>query len=121
MICGDLKLILKGPILIPGIPDISGDVLDEETIRKAALTISRNGILIDVQHKLRTVGRLLELYVLDSPYQFQGNNYPKGTLFCSVEVTEEEIMEALRKGLYKGFSIMAAPKLSVEEMDRGLN
>ena len=114
-------MILKGPILIPGIPDTTGDVLDEETIRKAALMISRNGILIDVQHKLRTVGRLLELYVLDSPYQFHGNNYPKGTLFCSVEVTEEDIMEAIREGKYTGFSIMAAPNIPVDEMDRGLN
>lgn len=114
-------MILKGAILIPHLPDKSGDVLDEETIRKAALLISRNGILIDVQHKLRSIGKLLELYVLDSPVLFKGNEYPKGTLFCSIEVTEEDIMDMIRNGKLTGFSIMAAPKLTPEQLDRGLN
>ena len=38
-------MIVKGPILIADIPDLSGEVLDEETIRKAALIIARNGVL----------------------------------------------------------------------------
>lgn len=114
-------MILKGAVLIPHIKDKSGDVLDEETIRKAALLISRNGILIDVQHKLRSIGRLLELYVIDAPVLFKGNEYPKGTLFCSIEVTDDDIMTMIRDGKLTGFSIMAAPKLSIEEMDRGLN
>ena len=58
-------MIIKGPILIPNVPDMSGDILDEETIRKAALIIARNGVLTDVQHTLRNVGKILELYVLD--------------------------------------------------------
>lgn len=114
-------MILKGPILIPHIKDRSGDVLDEETIRKAALMIGRNGVLIDVQHKLRSVGRLLECYVIDNEYLFKGNTYPKGTLFVSVEVIEEELKEAIRAGKLTGFSIMAAPKLSFNQMDRGLH
>ena len=114
-------MILKGPILIPHIQDKSGDVLDEKTIRKAALMIGRNGVLIDVQHKLRNVGRLLELYITDNEYLFNNYTYPKGTLFVSVEVTEEDLKEAIRSGKLTGFSIMAAPKLSFNEMDRGLH
>ncbi len=113
-------MILKGAILIPHVKDKSGDVLDEETIRKAALLISRNGILVDVQHKLRSVGRLLELYVTDAPVLFKGNDYPKGTLFCSVEVLDEDILNMIRDGKLTGFSIMAAPKLTPEQLDRGL-
>lgn len=114
-------MIVKGPILIPDIPDTSGDVLDEETIRKAFLIISRNGVLVDVQHSLMNIGKPLELYVTDSPMEWQGATLPKGTLFGSIDVLNEEIQEAIREGKYTGFSILGAPTKTVEEMDRGLN
>ncbi|WP_295031398.1 XkdF-like putative serine protease domain-containing protein [uncultured Methanobrevibacter sp.] len=63
-------MIVKGPVLIPDIPDKAGDVLDEETIRKALLIIARNGVLMDVQHSLMNVGKLLELYITDSPTEW---------------------------------------------------
>ena len=118
---GVINMIVKGPIMIPDIPDSVGDVLDEETIRKAFLIISRNGVLIDVQHSLMNVGKLLELYVTDSPMEWQGAILPKGTLFGSIDVLNEEIQEAIREGKYTGFSILGAPIKSVAEMDRGLN
>ena len=67
-------MIVKGPVLIPDIPDKAGDVLDEETIRKALLIIARNGVLMDVQHSLMIVGKLLELYITDSPTEWVLNN-----------------------------------------------
>ena len=114
-------MIVKGPILVPDIPDSSGDVLDEETIRKASLIISRNGVLIDVQHSLMNVGRILELIVTDSPIEWKGAILPKGTLFGSIEVLNEEIIQAIHDGKYTGLSILGAPVKSVDEMDRGLN
>ena len=113
-------MIVKGPILIPGIPDRSGEVLDEQTIRKAALIIARNGVTADVQHTLRNVGKILELYVLESEMQWQGNLLPKGTLMGSIDVLDLEIQQAIHEGKYTGFSILAAPTRSVDEMDRGL-
>ena len=114
-------MIVKGPILIPGIPDKSGDVLDEETIRKAVLIISRNNVLIDVQHSLMNIGKLLEIYVTDSPVEWKGAILPKGTAFCSIDVLNTEVEQAINEGKYTGLSILAAPVKSVEEMDRGLN
>ncbi|MBQ9025337.1 MAG: hypothetical protein IJ104_03010 [Methanobrevibacter sp.] len=114
-------MIVKGPVLIPDIPDRSGDVLDEETIRKALLIIARQHVLMDVQHSLMNVGNLLELYVTDAPMKWNGANLPKGTMFASVEVMKEDIQQAIRDGKYTGFSILAAPVKSVEDMDRGLH
>ena len=114
-------MIVKGPVLVPGIPDRSGDILDEETIRKASLIISRNSILIDVQHSLMNIGKILELYVTDSEMEWQGAILPKGTLFVSVDVLNTKIQQAIRDGKYTGFSILAAPIKTVEEMDRGLH
>lgn len=113
-------MIVKGPILIPGIPDLAGEVLDEQKIRQVALIIARNGILIDVQHTLRNVGRLLEHYILEKPTEWQGNILPKGTLMISIDVIDPEIQQAISDGKYTGFSISAAPTRSVDEMDRGL-
>ena len=113
-------MIVKGPILIADIPDLSGEVLDEETIRKAALIIARNGVLADVQHTLRNVGKILELYVLDSPLEWKGTILPKGTLMGSIDVLDAEIQQAIHDGKYTGFSIAAAPTRSVDEMDRGV-
>lgn len=78
---GNKKMIVKGPILIPGIPDMSGDILDEETVRRAALIIARNGVLTDVQHTLRNVGKILELYVLDTPMDWVLNIYNENIHF----------------------------------------
>lgn len=113
-------MIVKGPVLIPGIPDTAGDVLDEETIRKALLIIARQHVLMDVQHSLMNVGKLLELYVTDSPIEWMDSVLPKGTMFASVEVLKEDIQQAIREGKYTGFSILGAPVKTVEEMDRGL-
>ena len=49
-----------------------------------------------------------------------GNIYPKGSWFISVDVTDEEIQQAIRDGEYNGFSILAAPYKSVAQMSRGL-
>lgn len=114
-------MIVKGPILVPNIPDRVGDVLDEETIRKAFLIISRNGVLIDVQHSLMNIGKLLELYVTDAPMEWQGSTLPKGTLFGSIDVLNEEVKKAIDDGKYTGFSILSAPVKTTDEMDRGLH
>ena len=113
-------MIIKGPILIPQIPDMTGDILDEETIRKAALIIARNGVLTDVQHTLRNVGKILELYVLDNPMQWRNDMLPKGTVMISIDVVDEDIQQGIREGKLQGFSILAAPTRSMDEMDRGI-
>ena len=113
-------MIIKGPILIPHIPDMTGDILDEETIRKAALIIARNGVLTDVQHTLRNVGKILELYVLDNPMQWRNDMLPKGTVMISIDVVDEDIQQGIREGKLQGFSILAAPTRSMNEMDRGI-
>lgn len=113
-------MIVKGAVCIPNIPDVSGDVLDEQTIREASLTFNRLNLGVDVQHSLQPVGKVLESYILDSSITFMGNEYPKGSWFISVEVLDPEIQEAIREGKYTGFSILAAPYKSVDEMDRGV-
>ena len=117
---GKNNMIVKGPILIPGIPDRSGDILDEETIRKAALIIARNGVLTDVQHTLRNAGKILELYVLDAPMAWRGDTLPKGTVMISVDVSDDDIQQGIREGKLQGFSILAAPTRTMDEMDRGI-
>lgn len=113
-------MIVKGAVCIPGIPDAAGDVLDEETIRKASLIFNRYGLGIDVQHSLQPVGKILESYIIEEETTFMGNVYPKGTWFISVDVIDTEIQEAIRNKEYTGFSILAAPYKSVKEMERGV-
>lgn len=38
----------------------------------------------------------------------------------SIDVSDLEIQQAIHEGKYPGFSILAAPTRSVDEMDRGL-
>lgn len=111
-------MIVKGAVCIPNIPDTTGDILDEETIRQAALTFNRLNGLVDVQHTLQPIGRVLESYIIDEETTFKDNLYPKGSWFISIDVTDPEIQEAIRNGEYTGFSILAAPYRSVEDMKR---
>lgn len=111
-------MIVKGAVCIPQIPDKTGDILDEETIREASLTFNRLNGLVDVQHTLQPIGRVLESYIIDSETTFKGNLYPKGSWFISIDIVDLEIQEAIRNGEYTGFSILAAPYRSVEDMKR---
>lgn len=111
-------MILKGSVCVPNIPDTIGDVLTEQEIREASLFFQRYGGIIDVQHTMQPVGKLLESYILESPTTFNNIEYPKGSWFVSVEVDDEEIQKALNDGEYTGFSIFAAPYRSVDEMRR---
>lgn len=111
-------MILKGAVCIPEIPDTSGDILTEEDIRKAALLFNRQVNLIDVQHTLQSIGKLLESYISDTEIEFMGNTYPKGTWWISVDVNKPEIQEAIKRGEYTGFSILSAPYKSVDDMKR---
>lgn len=111
-------MILKGAVCIPNIPDSVGDVLTEEQIREASLFFQRYSRLIDVQHTLRPVGKLLESYILESPTTFMNQEYPKGSWFLSVDVDDLEIAQAILNGEYEGFSIFVAPYRSVDDMRR---
>lgn len=111
-------MIIKGAVCIPGIPDTAGDILTEKEIRKAALLFNRQVNLIDVQHTLQSIGKLLESYISDTEIEFQGNTYPKGTWWISVDVTKPEIQDAIRRKEYNGFSILSAPYKSVDDMRR---
>ena len=77
-------------------------------------------MLTDVQHTLRNVGKILELYVLDNPMQWRNDMLPKGTVMISIDVVDEDIQQGIREGKLQGFSILAAPTRSMNEMDRGI-
>lgn len=111
-------MLIKGAVCIPHIPDFVGDVLTEEEVREALLFYQRHSKLVDVQHTLRSVGILLESYIIESPTIFLDQEYPKGSWFVSVDVDDEEIAQAILNGEYGGFSIFAAPYRSVDEMRR---
>lgn len=96
-------MLIKGAVCIPHIPDFVGDVLTEEEVREALLFYQRHSKLVDVQHTLRSVGILLESYILESPTIFLDQEYPKGSWFVSVDVDDEEIAQAILDGEYGGF------------------
>jgi hypothetical protein len=113
-------LIVKGPVCVPGMPDIIGEVLSDEEIGYAILTFNRLGQTIDVQHSLQPIAKCLESYRTESESIFDGKTLPKNTWMITGEIIDPEIEQAIRDGEYTGWSVTAAPKKSVEEMRRGV-
>lgn len=52
--------------------------------------------------------------------QWRNDMLPKGTVMISIDVVDEDIQQGIREGKLQGFSILAAPTRSMNEMDRGI-
>ncbi|SDW16910.1 Putative phage serine protease XkdF [Marininema mesophilum] len=51
--------VVTGPVLIPGEPDLDGDMVDAATIERVADGLIESYGNIDLQHSLKNVGKVV--------------------------------------------------------------
>lgn len=105
----EAERIVSGPVLVPGEPDLDGDIVTVEEVERAAYKFLEDYQNIDIMHNFRNVARPVESYILREDTVMEGVHLPRGTWMLSARIYDDSVWEGVRKGEYTGFSITAVP------------
>lgn len=110
---------VTGIVYEPMVEDSHGNYMTEEEITKAAYWFAKNGNSVDLQHcfvKCEDVA-VVESYIAKCDMEIEGQPVKKGTWLMTVEVTNDEIWDAVEKGEITGFSMGGVGVYSEEDVD----
>lgn len=105
--------IVTAPVLIPDKEDRHGDVISEENIEQVAFKFLSDYQNIDLMHTFENIGVPVESYIAPTDLEFAGKSVPKGSWMLSVQVTDQDIWQEVKKGALTGFSIYGAKEVEV--------
>lgn len=112
---------VTGIVYEPMTEDAHGNFMTEEEITKAAYWFAKNGDGVDLQHSFETIEKssvsVVESWVAKADFECGGETVKKGTWLMTVEVTDDEIWDAVQKGEITGFSMGGVGKYDTEETD----
>lgn len=110
---------VTGIVYEPMVEDSQGNYMTEEEITKAAYWFAKNGNSVDIQHcfvKCEDVA-VVESYIAKCDMEIEGQAVKKGTWLMTVEVTNDELWDAVQKGEITGFSMGGVGVYSEEDVD----
>jgi site-specific DNA-adenine methylase len=103
------KRIVLGPVLIPEVVDLQGDIIGAEAIEKAAheyLAGVNAGKKQGVQHEdFKPEIQVVESYIAPVDFEMNGRKILKGTWMLGFKILDDETWEQVKKGELRGFSI----------------
>lgn len=97
-----------GVVLVPDEPDSQDEIYSAEEVRKAAHAyMERANGVFKVMHNGRPVEgvKILETYLTKTAETHGGETFPLGTWLMGARVTDDELWDDVRKGVFTGFSI----------------
>lgn len=110
---------VTGIVYEPMVEDSHGNYMTEEEITKAAYWFAKNGNSVDIQHcfvRCEDVA-VVESYIAKCDMEIEGQAVKKGTWLMTVEVTNDELWDAVQKGDITGFSMGGIGVYSEEDVD----
>lgn len=110
---------VTGIVYEPMTEDTQGNFMTAEEITKAAHWFAKNGNQVDIQHCfVKAEGAdVVESYVSMCDMDINDNIIKKGTWLMTVEVTNDDIWNAIEKGEITGFSMGGVGTYSDEDKD----
>lgn len=99
------RRLVYGVVLEPDSTDSQGDVLDSETIEKAAHDYMRHSQTIGDQHDDAADAKVVESFIAPVDYEAAGETIKKGSWVMVVKVMDDELWALCKAGEYTGFSI----------------
>ena len=109
--------IVYSAVAVPGEPDYDGEILTPEEIQHAAHAYLRDYRVVDPEHTCALghcveVGVPVESYITTSAQSVKSFNnetieLPVGTWVIGIEVTDDKIMESIKRGEKTGVSLTA--------------
>lgn len=110
---------VTGIVYEPMTEDAHGNYMTEEEITKAAYWYAKNNGSVDLQHSFQTLEKadVVESWVAKADFELGGETVKKGTWLMTVEVTDEEVWDAIQKEEITGFSMGGVGKYDTEDTD----
>ena len=110
---------VTGIVYEPMTEDAHGNFMTEDEITKAAYWFAKNGDGVDLQHSFETLEKadVVESWVAKSDFECNGETVKKGTWLMTVEVTDEDVWDAVQKGEITGFSMGGVGKYDTEDTE----
>lgn len=110
---------VTGIVYEPLVEDAHGNFMTEEEITKAAYWYAKNGDGIDLQHNFENLEKaeVVENWVAKADFECGGETVKKGTWLMTVEVTDENVWDAVQKGEITGFSMGGVGKYDTEDTE----
>ena len=111
----DEKRIVTGLVLVPEKYDAQLEIISAEEIEKAAYDYMLRSRNIDTMHQTNAPIYVVESYVAPCDLTIEGTPVIKGSWVLSVFITDDVLWEKVKKGDYRGFSVLGlANKTPVE-------
>ena len=101
----DEKRLVFGVVLEPHTVDLQGDVLDLDTIEKAAYNYLVSSRVVGDGHSQQAKAEVVESYLAPADMELGGQSISKGSWVMVVHVSDDELWSAVKSGDYTGFSI----------------
>lgn len=114
----EYRRLVSGPVLVPGEPDVDGDVMTPEQVEEVAHRFLEDYQNVDIMHRFRNVARPVESYILDEPRRINGVDLPRGTWMMTSKVYDDDVWEGIMSGEYTGYSITAVPRATKDAQRR---
>lgn len=110
---------ITGIVYEPLVEDAHGNYMTEEEITKAAYWFAKNGDNVDIQHSFEPLDNaaVVENWVAKADFKIGDEAITKGTWLMTVEVTDDEVWDAVQKGEITGFSMGGLGQYSEEDVD----
>lgn len=98
--------LVSGIVYEPDVPDLQGDVMNEEEIQKAAYLFMEKSQAFDVSHKGSKINvKILENYLAPQDIVIEGRAITKGTWLLTLRILNKEVWEKIKDGDLQGYSM----------------
>lgn len=110
---------VTGVVYEPNVADAHDNYMTEAEIEKAAHWFMKSGDKVDIQHSFEEAEGLtvVESWVAKSDSQIEGQDIAKGTWLMTVEISNNEVWEAVEKGELTGLSMGGVGNYSTKDTD----
>lgn len=110
---------VTGIVYEPMVEDTQGNYMTEEEITKAAYWFAKNGNAVDLQHCFEKCegATVVESYVAKCDMEIEGEQVKKGSWVMTMEITDNDVWDAIQKGDLTGFSMGGVGAYSEEDVD----
>ena len=115
----DESHFVTGIVYEPMVADAHDNYMTEAEIEKAAHWFMKNGDKIDIQHSFEEADGLtvVESSVTKADQEIDGEAVKKGTWLMTVEIANDEVWKAIKKGEITGLSMGGVGKYSTEDVE----
>lgn len=110
---------VTGVVYEPNVADAHDNYMTEAEIEKAAHWFMKSGDKVDIQHSFEEADGLtvVESWVAKSDSKIEGQDIAKGTWLMTVEISNDEVWDAVEKGELTGLSMGGVGNYSTKDTD----